>query len=188
MHSNKLKTAAIAALIALASAGSVHAQSSTTPADSTMSKKADAKSGVNASDEKLMTQLAQANMAEIAVAELAQTKSTNQQILKFSKQMIDDHTAAQKELAKLADAKHVTLPKETDAKHQAALKKMNTLNPAEFDREYIAQAAVADHEDAQKLVGKISTSANDADLKALGTKLKPTIDMHLKMAKEMKKS
>jgi putative membrane protein len=170
----------------LANAAAVHAQSSKTPADSAMSKQSEEKSSVDANDKKMMIQLAQANMAEIAVAELAQTKSSNEQVLKFSRQMIDDHTAAMTELSKLADSKYVRLPKETDARHREALKKFNTLSPAEFDRQYIANAAVADHQDAQKLVGKISTDAKDPDLKALGKKLKPTIDMHLKMAREMK--
>lgn len=185
MHSNKFKTASIAALIALATASSVYAQSSTASTDSTVKKNA-TKSGVSADDEKMMAQLAQANMAEIATAELAQTKSSNQQVLKFSKQMIGDHSAALKDLSKIADDKGVKLPKEADAKHKDALKKMNTLSPAEFDREYISKAAVADHEDAKKLVGKIGSDAKDPDFKALGKKLQPTIDMHLKMAKELK--
>lgn len=186
MHSNTFKTASIAVLVALATASTAYAQSTTAPADSTMAKKSAAKSSVSAGDEKMMMQLAQANMAEIATAELAQTKSSNQQVLKFSKQMIDDHSAALKDVSKLADDKGIKLPKETDAKHKAELKKMNTLNPAEFDREYISKAGVADHENAKKLVGKISSDAKDPDFKALGQKLQPIIDMHLKMAKELK--
>jgi putative membrane protein len=186
MHSNKFKTASIAALIALATASSAYAQSNAAPADSTTAKKSATKSSISAADEKLMAQLAQANMAEIATAELAQTKSSNEQVLKFSKHMIDDHSAALKEVSKLADDKGVKLPKEADAKHKDLLKKMNTLSPAEFDREYIAKAGLADHEDAKKLVGKISSDAKDPDFKALGKKLQPTIDMHLKMAKELK--
>lgn len=155
-------------------------------ADAIVTGKADKKTAVSAADQKLMGQLAQANMAEVAVAELAQTKSTNEQVLKFSRQMIDDHTNAQKDLTKLANDKNVTLPKSTDAKHEALLKKMNTLDAAAFDREYIAMAALKDHEAAHKLVNTTRTKAKDPDLKALGEKMMPTIDNHLKMAKQLK--
>jgi len=188
MNKASLKHTTIAALIALVSASAAYAQSDVASPDKTAPKKSASKSGVSVGDQKMMEQLAQANMAEIAAGELAQTKSSNEHVLKFSKQMIDDHGGALKDLSKLADDKGVKLPKQTDAKHQALLKKLNTLSPAEFDREYIAKAAVADHEDASKLVGKIASDAKDPDFKAMGQKLKPTIDMHLKMAKELKTS
>jgi putative membrane protein len=188
MYKANLKQTTIAALIAIASVSTVYAQSDVASPDKTAPKKTSTKSAVSVGDQKMMEQLAQANMAEIAAGELAQTKSSNEQVLKFSKQMIDDHGAALKDLSKLADDKGVKLPKQADAKHQDLLKKLNTLSPAEFDREYIAKAAVADHQDASKLVGKIASDAKDPDFKALGQKLKPTIDMHLKMAKELKAS
>lgn len=178
------------ALIAL-SVASVQAQqtqkmSDGTKADTVVTGKSAGKSTVSAGDRDLMAQLAQANMAEIAVAELAQTKSSNQQVLNFSKHMIDDHSAALKDVSKLADDKNVQLPKEANAKHVAMLKKMNTLSAAEFDREYIAKAGVQDHQEAKKLVEKTRANAKDADLKALADKMLPTIDAHLKMAQDMK--
>jgi putative membrane protein len=188
MHTAHLKNTTIAALIALASATSVYAQSDVASPDKTMPKKTATKSAVSAGDQKMMTQLAQANMAEIAAGELAQTKSSNEQVLKFSRQMIDDHSGALKDLSKLADDKGVKLPKETDAKHKDLLKKLNTMSPAEFDRAYISKAAVADHQEASKLVAKIASEAKDPDFKAMGEKLQPTIDLHLKMARELKAS
>jgi putative membrane protein len=146
----------------------------------------DAKSAVSASDQQLMAEFAQANMAEVAVAQLAQSKSSNSQIRKFAQQMIDDHGKAFKDLSELAEEKQVKLPKEADAKHKEMLKKMNMLNGAEFDRQYTAKAGIEDHESAKKLVDRIANTAQDPQLKALGTKAQPIIDMHLKMAKELK--
>ncbi len=181
------KQASLAALMALAfSTPGAYAQSGSMASDH--SAKSTAKSEVPAADQQMMKKLAQANIAEITTAELAQKKSQNEQVLKFAKQMIDDHTAAHKDLAKLAEDKHVALPKETDDKHKAALKKLDTKNGADFDREYISMAAMADHQEAVKLVGKIASDAKDPDFKALGKKLLPTIENHLKMAKELKAS
>ncbi|HWT73092.1 MAG TPA: DUF4142 domain-containing protein [Oxalicibacterium sp.] len=175
--SRPLAAAAMAALLAAGGLPSAYAQSRTV---------SDAKSAVSASDQKMMAEFAQANMAEVAVAKLAQSRSSNAEIRKFAQQMIDDHGKAYEDLSQLAEDKHVTLPKEADAKHQEMLKKMNTLNGAEFDRQYAAKAGVEDHQNAKKLVDRIAKTAQDPGLKALGRKAQPIIDMHLKMAKELK--
>lgn len=178
--SRPLAAAAMTAMATLLAAGALppaHAQSRNTP---------DARSAVSASDQKMMAEFAQANMAEVAVAQLAQSRSSNSQIRKFAQQMIDDHGNAYKELSKLAEDKQVTLPKEADAKHQEMLKKMNMLNGAEFDRQYAAKAGVEDHENAKKLVDKIAKTAQDPELKALGRNAQPVIARHLQMAKELK--
>lgn len=175
--SHPLAAAAMTAFLATGSLPTVYAQTRTTQ---------DAKSAVSASDQKMMAEFAQANMAEVAVAKLAQSRSSNPQIRKFAQQMIDDHGKAFKDLSKLAEDKQVTLPKEADTKHQEMLKKMNTLNGNEFDRQYAAKAGVEDHENAKKLVDKIAKTAQDPELKALGQEAQPIIGMHLKMAKELK--
>lgn len=178
MHLSRPLAAAVMTALLLAAGGlpPAYAQSHTT---------SDAKSAVSASDQKMMAEFAQANMAEVAVAKLAQSRSSNSEIRTFAQQMIDDHGKAYKDLSQLAEDKHVTLPDEADAKHQEMLKKKNTLNGAEFDRQY-AKAAVADHQNAKKLVDRIAKTAQDPDLKALGKNAQPVIDMHLKMAKELK--
>lgn len=181
--SKKINALSVCAFIALSSAA--YAQSTGATSDKADATATSKKSAVSESDQKMMFQLAQANMAEVATGELAQTKSTNDQVIKFGKQMVDDHSQALKDLKKLADDRDVKLPAETDAKHQAALKKLNALSGTGFDREYI-KLAVQDHQDAKKLVQKIHTAAKDVDFKAMGGKLIPTIDMHLKMSKELK--
>jgi putative membrane protein len=186
MNARQLKITSLVALTTIAFAMSpVHAQTNTTSRTNAMIKEGGAKSTVSSSDQKLMTKLAQANIAEIGTAELAQNKSKNESVLKFSKQMIADHTSAQSDLTALAGKKNVQLPMDTDAKHKAALKKMSALNGTAFDREYIAMAAMADHQEAVKLVGTIAKDAKDPELKALGIELLPTIENHLKMAKEL---
>lgn len=45
-------------------------------------------------DEKIVMDMAQANMAEIESAKMAQGKTQNDQVKTFAQQMIDDHTKA----------------------------------------------------------------------------------------------
>lgn len=146
--------------------------------------KSAAAGGLSKSDQNLMRQIAYANLAEIEAGKLAQSKSKNEQVRTFAQQMIDDHTKAQGELQQLADSKGVKLPTEPDSKHKNALKKMNTLSGAAFDKSYMKQGGVSDHQNTHNLLQSAEKKATDPELKALAQKMLPTVDQHLKMAQE----
>jgi putative membrane protein len=140
---------------------------------------------LSAADRKMVRDLAAANLAEIETAKLAQSKASSDQVRSFAQKMIDDHTKAQDQVQQLAQAKGVQLPTAPDAKHQAAMKKLSALSGNAFDRQYMSKAGLSDHREAHRLVARISSRAHDADVKALGTTLLPTIDQHLQMAQQM---
>lgn len=148
---------------------------------------ASAGGSVSTTDRKLMIDLAQANIAEIETAKLAQKQTKNPDVLAFAQKMIDDHTQASTELMQLAQSKGVTLPTEPDAKHQALAKQMSKLKDEKFDRQYMAHAGTADHKATEALLEKIGKSASDPDLKALGAKVLPVVEQHLTMAQDKKK-
>ncbi len=139
---------------------------------------------VSKGDLKMMRDMAHSNLAEIETGKLAQSKSQNAEVKKFAQQMIDDHTKAQAELQKLAEAKGVNLPSEPDKKHQEMAKKMQGMSGEEFDRMYMKQGGVKDHEKTLKLLQKAQKDAKDPELKALAAKMTPTVEEHLKMAKQ----
>ena len=144
-----------------------------------------ASNSVSASDRRLMRELAYANLAEIDTAKIAQSKTSNDQVRTFAQHMVEDHTKALDQLQQLAQAKGVQLPTAADAKHQAQAKKLSALSGDAFDKQYLAQAGVGDHREAQRLVSRISTQAKDADLKTLANNLLPGIEQHLQMAEQM---
>ncbi|WP_082552195.1 DUF4142 domain-containing protein [Massilia sp. Root351] len=131
------------------------------------------------SDQQMLLQLAQGNMAEIEAGKIALQKSQNTEVKAFAQQMIDDHTKGLQEVQSVAQSKGVTLPSEPDAKHKAMASKLNNLSGDAFDRTYLAQAGVADHKKTHALVQKVQSSAKDADVKALAAKLEPTVAQHL---------
>lgn len=133
-----------------------------------------------------MRELAYANISEIEAAKLAQSKSKNDEVLNFARQMIDDHTKALDQLQQLAQQKGVQLPTEPDAKHKAAAKKLEAMSGAAFDKEYLTKAGASDHVQASKLIARVKAHAHDADLKQLASNLQPGINHHLQMAKELK--
>ena len=139
---------------------------------------------VSRDDSKMMTDLAQANIAEIETGKLALEKSRNEQVKKFAQHMIDDHTSALKELQTLAQAKGVTLPDGTDLKHKTMATALKVMSGNSFDSQYMKRAGVGDHQQTIELLQKAQNNARDPDLKAMATKMLPTVREHLKMAQE----
>jgi putative membrane protein len=142
--------------------------------------------GLSTRDIALMNRFVQANLAEIACAELAVDRSQNDHIVKFAKSMIGDHSKALNQFSRLAKAKNVNLSVAADENHRAALEKLRALDDDQFDRKYVLQAGISDHQDTLALVNEIMQTADDKELIALAEKLAPTIDHHLKMAESMK--
>ena len=136
-------------------------------------------------DSKAIMDMAMVNMAEVEMGKMAQSKSQNAEVKTFAQQMIDDHTKGLAEVQAVAQAKGVTLPTELDAKHKAMAAKLAKLDGEKFDREYMKVGGVASHKEAHALLTKNEKNAKDADVKGLATKMKPTVEQHLKAAQQM---
>lgn len=141
--------------------------------------------GLAKADQKMLTDLAMANMAEIETARLALQKTQSDRVKSFAQQMVDEHSKGLEEVRKVASAHSLTLPTELDAKHKALASKLEKLSGDKFDRSYMEQAGVQSHQEAQQLVAKTESSARDDELKSLATRLKPTIHQHLNNAEQL---
>ncbi|SFU94723.1 DUF4142 domain-containing protein [Pseudoduganella namucuonensis] len=130
-------------------------------------------------DQRMLAQMAQANMAEIEAGKIALQKSQNNEVKAFAQKMIDDHGKGLQEVQAVAQSKNVTLPTEPDAKQKALAKKLNRLSGDAFDRTYTAEAGAKAHKATHAFVQKVQTDAKDADVKALAAKLEPTVAQHL---------
>jgi putative membrane protein len=153
-------------------------------ADKSGAASKDSSGKVSKTDEKMMRDLAYANIAEVETGKLAQSKSKNEDVRAFAQRMVDDHGKAMSELQQLAQSKGVTLPTEPDSKHKAAAEKLSKLNGAAFDGAYMKQVGVNDHSDTHKLLERVKSKATDPELKAMGDKMLPVVDEHLAMAKK----
>jgi putative membrane protein len=131
------------------------------------------------SDQQMLEQLAQGNMAEVEAGRIALQKSQNTEVRAFAQQMIDDHTAGLQAVQTVAQSKGVTLPAEPDARQKAMAAKLNGLSGDDFDRTYLSEAGVSDHKKTHALVQQVQAKAQDADVQALGGKLEPTVAQHL---------
>jgi putative membrane protein len=141
-------------------------------------------SSMSKSDQRYFDDLARANLAEIQSGKLAQSKTSSAEVKQFAQHMIDDHGKKFDEQRTLARAKNIALPAAPEDKHKDAMKKLERLSGAQFDRAYMEQM-VKDHEEAVRLVQNIATKADDPELKAAGQKALPDIQKHLEMAKSL---
>jgi putative membrane protein len=144
-----------------------------------------AASALNKADQKIVMDMARANMAEVEAGKMAVSKSQNAEVKAYAQRMIDDHTKALNDVTTLAQTKGVTLPTEVDAKHKAMAAKLGKLEGEAFDREYMKQAGVSDHTKVHAMLKKESARAKDPDVKALAMKMMPTVEEHLTTAKGM---
>jgi predicted outer membrane protein len=140
---------------------------------------------LSASDEKILKDMAVADMAEVEGGKLAQSKGQSAEVKQFAQQMIDDHTQNLNEVKALAQARGVTLPTEPDAKHKAMAAKLEKMSGDAFDKAYMKQAGVQDHKTVHAKLMAASKKAKDPEVKALVDKTEPVVAQHLKSAQQM---
>ena len=141
---------------------------------------------LSASDEKILKDMAMADMAEVEGGKMAQSKSQNSDVKAFGQQMVDDHTSNLNDVKALAQARGVTLPTEPDAKHKAMAAKLDKMSGDAFDKAYMKQAGVQDHKTVHAKLMAAAKKAKDAEVKALVEKTEPVVAQHLKSAEQMK--
>ena len=80
---------------------------------------------------------------------------------------------------------HLTLPSEPDMAHQKLAAELKAVPADKFDLAYAKRAGVADHLNVHASLKKDISMLKDADVKALATKLEPTVAHHVVMAKKL---
>ncbi len=178
---------------------SVHPQDKDDKASATQSKESSSGSSSGASttqggaagagklsqtDERMIKQIAEANLGEISAGKLAQDKAQSDEVKSFAKKMVDDHTKALDELKQLAQSKGVTLPTEPDKQHMAMEKKLQAQSGDKFDKQYMQQAGDRAHKETHRLLQLASSRAEDSDLKNYASKVLATVESHEQMAKD----
>ena len=143
-------------------------------------------SNLSADDKDFVMKAAQGGMAEVQVGQTAQSKAQDPDVQSFAKKMVDDHSKANDELKQLATTKGLALPTDLDAEHKKAVDDLSNKSGRDFDKAYM-KAMVSDHEKTVKLLENESKNAKDADLKNWASKILPTVQDHLRMAKDTQK-
>jgi len=108
-------------------------------------------------------------------------------VKKFGQHMVEDHSKANEQLAKLCADKGVDLsgdkPK-MDKHAEKAVEKLSKKEGADFDKQYVSDM-VDDHEKDVTEFEKAAETLKDTDLRTWAAKTLPTLQAHLTMIKEL---
>lgn len=98
--------------------------------------------------------------------------------------MVDDHSKANDELKQIAQKENRSLPGEPSPDEQKSAQKLEQMQGAQFDETY-AHMMVKDHEQDVALFKQEAQSGKDPQLKEFAQKTLPTLEEHLRMAKQL---
>jgi len=127
------------------------------------------------------------HMAEVKLGELAQAKGRSKFVKMLGAMMVKDHNAAHEEVVQLARMKGVKIADGLDAEHYKVFDRMSKLNGTAFDKAYRA-LMLADHKKDYAAFKKMSTVADDNDVKNYAMRYAPVVKTHLDTLKKGKMS
>lgn len=173
----------IVAVVVLSASIAVPASAQTTTPPAKPAPKSAAKPAAASPDMAFAREAAIGGMAEVELGNLAKQKAASSDVKQFGDRMVTDHSKGGEELKQWAQSKNLTLPAELDAKHKALRDRLAKLPTDAFDRQYMNEM-VMDHQHDVTAFKREAASGKDADLKAWAAKTLPTLEEHLKMAKD----
>ncbi len=138
---------------------------------------------LESSDVKFIQKAAAGGMAEVELGKLAQQKALREETKQFATRMVEDHTKAGDDLARVAGANSVTLPQAMDEDTRKEMDKLQKLQGMDFDRAYMKHM-VKDHKKDVKEFRHEAKSKRDNDAKAFAQRTLPTLEDHLVMAQK----
>lgn len=139
-------------------------------------------------DELFVTKAGQANLHEIQLSRMALERASNDATRQLAQQMIDDHTQANAELARVAAQLKVAPPEQLDMEQQTAMSRLDGEQPDDFDGEYVDQMREG-HERAIALYASAAEAESvSPPLRQLADQLLPKLRQHLEAVETLSES
>ncbi len=143
------------------------------------------KSNLARADRKFIEEAASSGMMELQAAQLAATKATDPAVKSFASTLADHHNTANKELMQLAASLGVEVPAAPERSARNELEKLGKRTGAEFDREFVREVGIKEHERDIKRFQKASKDVKEPQLKAWIDKTLPELQQHLAAAQKL---
>ena len=135
-------------------------------------------------DYKFVKDAARGGTAEVELGQLAQQKAANPAIRDFGQRMVADHQKANEQLKEIAARKGAMLPAQLSHHENSTLDRLQKATGNDFDKMY-AKDMVKDHETDVKDFESAAKNVEDTDLRAFAQKTLPTLQEHLRMARNI---
>ncbi|HLH30305.1 MAG TPA: DUF4142 domain-containing protein [Terriglobia bacterium] len=154
---------------------------SSTPAESAPVATANTLTGA---DRDFVKQAEKDNLQERVLGRMAQEQSQNNDVKSYGKMLVKDHNDALQQLVDLMNKNGMPQPKTLPEERTDAIKKMEGLKGAAFDKEFV-NMMVEDHQKAIDLFQKEANTAQNSDVRDYAKDVLPTLQKHLKDAKNL---
>lgn len=141
---------------------------------------------VSEKDQVFFTKAGGGGLFEVEAGKLAQTRGQSEGVKSFGRMLVKDHGAANKELQALASKKGATLPTGVPAPEQKKLDQLAITK--DFDKEFVKEVGLEDHQTDISLFEKASKTADDPEVKAYASKSLPTLKAHREHAEMLKRA
>lgn len=136
-------------------------------------------------DSEFLVDATEINLEEIAIGQLAQQKSTNPEIKKFGKMLVDDHTKLSGEVKTVAESRNISLPTSITEDGKEQYNKLNEKSGLDFDKKFV-DMMIDGHEKAIDKFTKASKNSNDEEIKTWASNNIASLTAHLQHAKMLK--
>lgn len=140
------------------------------------------------SDRKFIQDAAEGGMFEVQVAQMAESKARDPAVKDFATKLVQDHQQANNELVQLANSKKVELPAAPSRGQRHAVEKLGKMSGADFDKHFVQEVGIKDHEKDIKNFEKAAEKVKDPDLKAWVQKTLPHLREHYALAQKLPES
>jgi len=170
------KTALLALLISTQSCSNSSQTKNTGAMDATTTD-----SAYSANEKQFFVKVANINLEEIQLGQLAQQNGSLPAVRDMGKMMEEDHRKCMNELTVLANKKSITLPAAVNEDAQADYKKLSEKSGSAFDKDY-CDMMVSGHKDAISLFKDDSATSTDQGVKQWVISTLPALRKHLSHA------
>jgi len=131
-----------------------------------------------------LTDAYQDGLAEIRLAELAETRAESTGVKEFARAMIEQHTIVNGQIQQLAQQKNVTLPTNISTDQAAVVTRLSTRTGLQFDRDYMWQNVIVHREDVGETMRQARTG-DDANARYFAAVSAPLLKTQLAVAEDI---
>jgi putative membrane protein len=136
-------------------------------------------------DRSFIANAAVGGMYEVAVGQVAAERASDAAVKSYAGMLVEQHTAANNELAQLATARGIALPAKLPAAKQSVIDRLAKAPAGSFDRQFVQQVGLKDHQTDIRLFEKAAKSGRDPEVKAWAAKTLPTLREHYAQAQQL---
>lgn len=130
--------------------------------------------------------IAEMDLTEISLAELAQKKATNLKVKELAKMIVTDHANSSAELKKLADARSLSLPTSLTDNGKEDYNALNEKSGIDFDKKFVDMMIDAHEKAINKMENASEDNDKDETVKVWASNKIATLTAHLQKAKMLK--